>query len=166
VNVNAVLGACPPDEARSLARRVREHGFFMTVGLMHDAHGQLDPGLAGDALAELYRELRRRSRKSVYHLLGAGWEEAMLASRAAPFRCRAGARYLYVDEGGVVAYCSQRRTEPGIPLVAYGRADRARAFATAKGCEGSCAIACARRASALDGFRRQDRVATAGDSCA
>ena len=155
VNINAVLGSCPPDETRRLAREIRELGFFMTVGLLHDARGQVDPGLAGDELARLYRELRAQSRRSVFHRVGEGWEDRMIASGTAPFRCRAGGRYLYVDEAGVVSYCSQRRGEPGIPLLSYDSEDLARGFDTAKGCESSCTIACVRRASALDAWRPQ-----------
>lgn len=157
VNINAVLGSCPPAETRKLAEEVRELGFFMTVGLLHDHQGQLDPGLAGDELAELYREMRGQSNKSVFHHVGEGWEDRMIESGNAPFRCRAGGRYLYVDEFGLVNYCSQRRGEPGIPLLEYGREDLVRAFDTVKGCEDSCTIACVRRASAFDGFRSQRR---------
>ncbi len=32
------------------------------------------------------------------------------------WRCRAGARYLYICEDGLVHYCSQQRGYPGIPL--------------------------------------------------
>lgn len=68
-------------------------------------------------------------------------------------RRRAGGRYLYVDERGVVSYCSQRRGSPGAQLLAYGKADLEREFYTSKGCEDTCTIACVRRASCLDGWR-------------
>jgi MoaA/NifB/PqqE/SkfB family radical SAM enzyme len=161
VNINAVLGSCSPMETRQLAEEVRELGFFMTVGLLHDGHGQLDPGLAGAELAELYREMRGKSNKSVFHHIGEGWEDQMIATGIAPFRCRAGGRYLYVDEAGQVSYCSQRRGEPGVPLLSYTTADLKRAFDTVKGCESSCTIACVRRASALDRFRPQRSPAPA-----
>jgi MoaA/NifB/PqqE/SkfB family radical SAM enzyme len=159
VNVNAVLGSCSPAATRALVDEVERLGFFMTVGLLHDGQGQLDPGLAGDELPALYREMRKRSKKSVFHHVGEGWEDAMIAQREVPFRCRAGARYLYVDEHGLVAYCSQRRTEPGIPLLEYGREHLRDAFETPKGCEASCTIACVRRASAMDEWRSQSRPA-------
>jgi hypothetical protein len=99
--------------------------------------------------------MRRRSKKSLFHHVGEGWEDRMIAERDVPFRCRAGARYLYVDEHGMVAYCSQRRAEPGIPLLEYTRKHLSEAFETPKGCEASCTIACVRRASALDEWRGQ-----------
>ena len=159
ININAVLGSCSPDATRTLVNEVERLGFFMTVGLLHDGQGQLDPGLAGAELPALYREMRNRSKKSIFHHVGEGWEDAMIASREVPFRCRAGARYLYVDEHGYVSYCSQRRNEPGIPLLDYTSRDLREAFETPKGCEASCTIACVRRASALDEWRAQQRPA-------
>ncbi|MGM0574733.1 MAG: radical SAM protein [Myxococcota bacterium] len=155
VNVNAVLGSCPPDDTRRLVDEVERLGFFMTVGLMHDGEGQLDPGLAGDELATLYAELTRRSRKSVFHRAGEGWEARMIRTGEAPWKCRAGGRYLYVDEHGVVSYCSQRRGDPGTDVLAYGRAALHRGFEAPKGCEDRCTIACVRRASSLDQWRPQ-----------
>ena len=127
----------------------------MTVGLLHDGQGQLDPGLAGAELPGLYKEMRSRSKKSVFHHVGEGWEDRMIEKRDVPFRCRAGARYLYVDENGIVSYCSQRRSEPGIPILDYTKRHLREAFETPKGCEASCTIACVRRASALDEWRGQ-----------
>ncbi len=159
ININAVLGSCSPDATRTLVNEVERLGFFMTVGLLHDGQGQLDPGLAGAELPALYREMRQRSKKTVFHRVGEGWEDAMIDTRDVPFRCRAGGRYLYVDEHGNVSYCSQRRNEPGTPLLDYTTRDLREAFETPKGCEASCTIACVRRASALDEWRAQARPA-------
>jgi hypothetical protein len=131
----------------------------MTVGLLHDNKGQLDAGLAGAELPALYKEMRQRSKKSVFHHVGEGWEDAMIDKREMPFRCRAGGRYLYIDEQGSVSYCSQRRSEPGIPLLDYTTRDLRDGFETPKGCEASCSLACVRRASALDEWRGQPRPA-------
>lgn len=155
VNVNAVLGSSPPDATRKLVSTVERLGFFMTVGLLHGPTGQLDAGLAGSQLASLYRELRARSKKTLFHRAGEGWEDTMIAGGTAPFKCRAGSRYLYVDEFGKVSYCSQRRGEPGVPLLEYDRAQMRAAFESPKGCEDRCTIACVRRASAYDGWRPQ-----------
>lgn len=155
VNVNAVLGSCSPDETRRVVADVRAMGFFMTVNLLHDGDGQVIPGLAGSELRPLFEEMQGASNKSVFHLVGEGWEHALLDHGEAPYKCRAGARYLYIDESGIVSYCSQRRGEPGIALSAYTRADLKREFDRPKGCEPKCTIACVRRASALDEWRPQ-----------
>jgi MoaA/NifB/PqqE/SkfB family radical SAM enzyme len=158
VSINAVLGSSTLDETRKVVASVREIGFFMTVGLMHDADGQIEPGLLRDDLASAYEELQRLSRKSVFHLAGEGWEREMLRDGSAPFKCRAGGRYLYVDEHGLVSYCSQRRGTPGVDLLDYTPDDVAREFYTRKGCEAQCTIGCARRASSFDEWRSQPGV--------
>lgn len=155
VNVNAVLGSCSPEDTRALVREVEELGFYMTVGLMHDGQGQLDAGLAGDELATLYGELSSHSKKTIFHAAGEGWERRMIREGASPWKCRAGGRYLYVDEFGRVSYCSQRRGEPGIELLAYGADELRAGFDAPKGCEPQCTIACVRRASSFDGWRAQ-----------
>ncbi len=156
VNVNAVLGSSPPAATRELVGIIEQLGFYMTVGLMHGPTGQLDAGLAGDELASLYRELRARSKKTIFHKGGEGWEDVMIEGGVAPFKCRAGSRYLYVDEFGKVSYCSQRRGEPGTQLLEYSKEDMRRAFDAPKGCEPQCTIACVRRASVYDEWRPQD----------
>jgi MoaA/NifB/PqqE/SkfB family radical SAM enzyme len=155
LNVNAVLGSSPPEQARDLIGNIRELGFYMTVGMLHDEHGQIAPGLIGDILPEFYDEMRDLCNKSVFHQFGEGWEDKMLRDEEAPWRCRAGARYLYVDEFGVVNYCSQRMGEPGIGLLDYNREHLQEAFHQPKGCEARCTIACVRRASSLDEWRPQ-----------
>ncbi len=155
LNINAVLGSSPPAQTRHLIDEIRGLGFYMTVGLLHDEQGQIDSGLIGDDLPEFYEEMRALCNKSFFHQFGEGWEQKMLGGGTAPWRCRAGARYLYIDEFGKVAYCSQRRAEPGIPLLEYTRSDLKREYDRPKGCEDSCTIACVRRASSLDEWRPQ-----------
>jgi MoaA/NifB/PqqE/SkfB family radical SAM enzyme len=155
VNINAVLGSSTIEQTREVVEAVRRIGFYMTVGLMHDVNGQIQPGLLRDDLVATYDEMQRLSRKSLVHRTGEGWEEDMLRDGSSPFKCRAGARYLYVDEFGLVSYCSQRRGTPGVDLLDYTADDVEREFYTPKGCESQCTIGCARRASAFDGWRAQ-----------
>lgn len=150
LNINAVLGSSPPESTRKLIDEIRQLGFYMTVGLLHDHSGQIDPGLIGDILPSFYEEMRALCNKSVFHEFGEGWEQKMLRDGSAPFKCRAGARYLYVDEFGKVNYCSQRRPEPGVSLLDWNRPQLDEAYRTQKGCESNCTIACVRRASAFD----------------
>lgn len=157
VNINAVLGSSPPEETRELARQVRELGFYMTVGLLHGGDGLLDKGLLEKSdLERLFGEMQDHRRRSITHRFGEGWEYEMIRTGQSDWKCRAGARYLYVDEFGAVSYCSQRRGEPGIPLLEYGRDQIRHHFTERKGCETECTIACVRRASSLDGFRYQE----------
>jgi len=155
VNVNAVLGSSTLEQTREVVEAVRKIGFYMTVGLMHDENGQIRPGLLRDELVSTYKEMQRQSNKSMFHRAGEGWEDDMLRDGSSPFKCRAGARYLYVDEFGKVSYCSQRRGSPGIDLLEYTSERCEQEFYTPKGCEAQCTIGCARRASAFDEWRAQ-----------
>ena len=155
VTINAVLGSSTVEQTRQVVDAVRAAGFYMTVGLMHDEQGQIRPGLLREELTAVYEEMQRASRKTIFHESGEGWELDMLRDGSSPFKCRAGGRYLYVDESGTVSYCSQRREAPGIDLLAYTADDVERAFYEPKGCEAQCTIGCARRASAFDGWRAQ-----------
>ena len=67
---------------------VHKLGFFMTVGLMHDGDGQIQSGLLQHELTAAFREMRRRSRKSVFHRAGEGWEDDMLRDGSSPFSVR------------------------------------------------------------------------------
>jgi len=156
INVNAVLGSSPTNDTRTLVEEVEKLGSYMTVGLMHGPTGPLDPGLVGDELASLHAEMQARSNKTIFHAAGEGWETQMIRNGDASFKCRAGSRYLYVDEFGDVSYCSQRRGDPGTPLLRYTREMMQAAFDMPKGCESRCTIGCVRRASAFDGLRSQD----------
>jgi MoaA/NifB/PqqE/SkfB family radical SAM enzyme len=150
VNVNAVLGSCEPDTLRALAAEVRAAGFYMTVGVMHGKDGGFMRTLAGEEYASLWEEIKHASSWTLFHRAGENWEPRLIREGAAPFKCRAGGRYLYVDEAGVVSYCSQQRSQPGINLLDMGPRQLAQAFKKTKACSVSCAVGCARRASAFD----------------
>ena len=48
-----------------------------------------------------------------------GFQDNLADGKPNEWRCRAGARYLYVCENGLVHYCSQQRGYPGMPLETY-----------------------------------------------
>ena len=54
--------------------------------------------------------------------------------RANNWKCRAGARYLYICEDGLVHYCSQQRGYPGKALAEYTVEDIRREYITEKSC--------------------------------
>ena len=159
VNVNLVVGAGVrnPEDALVVARRARELGFAPTIGVVHDSNGQLKP--LGERDLAVYREIRGQSG------IGFGiidrFEENLAQGKPTDWRCRAGARYLYVDEDGLVHWCSQQRGTPGTPLLSYGRADMRREYRTEKPCAAFCTIQCVHRSSIMDNWRgRQEPVAT------
>ena len=152
VNINSVVGSGieSPEDAVAVARRARALGFTSTIGILHDGRGQLQ------ALTEremkVYEELKTLgSRRDAR--LNALFQDNLAHGRPNEWSCRAGSRYLYVDEDGIVHYCSQMRGAPGIPLEEYGPKDLAREFSTKKACAPYCTINCVQRVAVLDNWR-------------
>jgi MoaA/NifB/PqqE/SkfB family radical SAM enzyme len=156
VNVNVVLGAgCDrPEDAEVISRRAGELGLSTSVGIIHDAGGQLRP--LGAREAAVYDRIAAGG-SGMYARIR-GFQDNLAAAQPNRWQCRAGARYLYVCEEGKVHYCSQQRGYPGIPLDQYTVADIQREFDTEKACAPLCTIGCVHRASVLDRWRgRQSR---------
>jgi MoaA/NifB/PqqE/SkfB family radical SAM enzyme len=84
-----------------------------------------------------------------------GYRERLIQNGEAPFRCRAGARYLYIDEFGMVRWCAQTRMAFGKRLSAYAVEDLRQHFYSEKACSDKCCVACVRTVSALDQWRSQ-----------
>jgi MoaA/NifB/PqqE/SkfB family radical SAM enzyme len=151
VNINSVVGGgiAHPEDARTISVRALELGFSSTIGIIHDGSGQLKPlGDAERTVWDSVRKLTRRSYSRFNH-----FQEAIANGRPNQWRCRAGARYLYICEFGLVHYCSQKRGHPGIPLADYKREDVRREFVTAKGCAPNCTISCVHQVSYIDHWR-------------
>ncbi|HMS09370.1 MAG TPA: hypothetical protein PKE66_07795, partial [Pyrinomonadaceae bacterium] len=151
VNINSVVGGgvANPEEALIIAGRARELGFSSTVGVIHDEMG-LNKGLT-DREKEVYKEIKSKGTRSY-----ARWnwfQDALVEGKEYEWRCRAGARYLYVDEGGIVSWCSQQRGTPGIPLLEYTREDMEREYITEKWCAPTCTIQCVHQVGHLDAWR-------------
>jgi MoaA/NifB/PqqE/SkfB family radical SAM enzyme len=151
VNINAVLGSGvrQPEDALAVARRAVELGFSFTVGVIHGPDGRLRP--LGPREKEVYYRLNAMGRVSYsrFH----HFRRNLVEGRPNNWRCRAGARYLYVCEDGLVHYCSQRRGWPGIPLEEYSREDLRREFFREKPCAPECTLACVHQVSLIDFWR-------------
>lgn len=151
VNVNVVLGSGVerPQDALVIARRARELGFSTSVGIIHDGTGRLRP--LREEEARVYQEVTTTGR-GMYTRIN-GFQRNLIEGRPNHWHCRAGGRYLYICENGLVSYCSQRRGDPGISLAEYSKEHIREAFATPKDCAPYCTIGCVHRASALDEWR-------------
>ena len=79
------------------------------------------------------------------------------------WHCRAGSRYLYICEDGLVHYCSQQRGYPGEPLAEYTD-DLKREFLTEKGCAPHCTVRCVHQISYIDHWRAQQTSRTSPGS--
>ena len=81
------------------------------------------------------------------------FQEAIADGRPNTWRCRAGSRYLYVCEDGLVHYCSQQRGYPGVRLEEYGLNDIRREYLTEKTCAPTCTVSCVHQVSLIDFWR-------------
>jgi MoaA/NifB/PqqE/SkfB family radical SAM enzyme len=157
VNINSVVGGgTPPEDAYQVSTRALALGFSSTIGIIHDGSGQLKPlGAAERTVWEKVRHLTRRSYSRFNH-----FQEAIANGKPNDWRCRAGARYLYVCEFGLVHYCSQQRGWPGVPVAEYTKADVKREFLTEKGCAPNCTISCVHQVSYIDHWRAPQTMLT------
>src|SRR5579864_1531217 len=160
VNINSVLGSgiSNPEDALAVATRALNLGFTSTVGIIHDGHGQLQP--LGTREREIFEEIMSLGKRSFTRVNG--FQHNIAAGRENNWRCRAGSRYLYICEDGLVHYCSQQRGYPGIPLEKYGEADLRREFLTKKGCAPNCTVSCVHQISTID-FWRAPQTLEAGN---
>ena len=151
VNINSVVGGgiANPTDALTVSERALALGFSSTIGIIHDGSGQLKP--LGDAERTVWDKVRRLTRRSYSRFNH--FQEAIANGQPNDWRCRAGGRYLYICEFGLVHYCSQQRGYPGVPIAQYGRADVKREFLTEKSCAPNCTISCVHQVSYIDHWR-------------
>ncbi len=159
VTVNSVVGSGikNPSDALIVSERARSLGFSTTVGIIHDGSGQVQ---AFD------REIRNVL-EQIVNLTSSAFDFANYnrfqknLSLGLPneWHCRAGCRYLYVCEEGLVHWCSQQRGSPGVPLEEYGAADLRSEYEREKGCAPHCTVGCVHRVAQIDELR-EDPVAT------
>ncbi len=156
VNINSVLGSGvrSPDDALKIGSRAAELGFTCTVGVIHDGDGRLKP--LSQREIEVFHELKSIGKRG-YPRVNRYFQENLAKGKPNNWRCRAGARYLYICEEGKVHYCSQQRGHPGIPVEQYTRDDIRREFLTEKGCAPYCTISCVHQASTADFWRAPQR---------
>jgi MoaA/NifB/PqqE/SkfB family radical SAM enzyme len=158
VNINSVLGGGirNPEDARTINNRARELGFSTSIGIIHDGSGRLRP--LGPAERKVYDEVSAAINgpwqvlKNLYSGIRS-FQDNLADGRPNEWRCRAGARYLYVCEDGLVHYCSQQRGYPATPLETYTIDDIRREFVTPKSCAPYCTIGCVHRVSTMDFWR-------------
>src|SRR5437870_11563385 len=158
VNINSVLGGGikNPEDARTINNRARQLGFSTSIGIIHDGSGRLKP--LGSVERKVYDDVSASINgpgqvlKNLYSGIRS-FQDNLADGNPNAWRCRAGARYLYVCEDGLVHYCSQQRGFPGVPLASYTVEDIRREFATPKPCAPYCTVGCVHRLSTMDFWR-------------
>ena len=162
VNINSVVGGGVhnPQDALTIGKRALELGFSSTIGIIHDGDGQLQP--LGDDERRVYHEMKNLERRSFTRINS--FQDNIALGKPNQWRCRAGARYLYICENGLVHYCSQQRGYPGIPLEKYTVEDIRREYLTEKPCAPHCTVSCVHQVSIFDAWRAPQKPAPAAES--
>ncbi len=156
VNINSVLGGgiSTPEDALIVGKRAMELGFTSTVGIIHDGDGQLRPLAPRER--EVFLEMKKFEKTHFSRLNY--FQENIANGKPSDWRCRAGSRYLYICEEGLVHYCSQQRGFPAKPLEQYTVADIKREYITQKSCAPLCTISCVHQISYFDFFRGEQTL--------
>ena len=160
VNINSVIGGGikTPEDALVIGRRAVKLGFSSSLGIIHDGLGTLKP-LKG-VEREVYQEMKEIGKKG--HARVNRFQDNLADGKPNKWRCRAGARYLYICEDGLVHYCSQQRGYPGIPLEQYTFEDIRREYNTKKACAPYCTIACVHQVATFDNKRKPQTLPAKG----
>jgi MoaA/NifB/PqqE/SkfB family radical SAM enzyme len=158
VNINSVVGGgiAHPQDALTIGKRAIELGFTSTIGIIHDGGGQLQP--LKEEERRIYHEMQALEKSSFTRVNA--FQDNIAKGQPNDWRCRAGARYLYICENGLVHYCSQQRGYPGVPLATYTRDDLRREYLTEKSCAPHCTVSCVHQVSIFDSWRAPQHVAT------
>jgi MoaA/NifB/PqqE/SkfB family radical SAM enzyme len=152
-------GVSHPQDALTIGKRALELGFSSTIGIIHDGSGQVQP--LNDEERRVYHEMKNLEKRSFTRVNA--FQDNIALGRPNQWRCRAGGRYLYICEDGLVHYCSQQRGYPAIPLEKYTLADLRREFHTEKPCAPHCTVSCVHQVSVLDAWRAPQWPATASE---
>jgi len=156
VNINSVVGGGihNPQDAVAVGTRALELGFTSTIGIIHDGSGQLKPLQREER--EVYKRMKSFEKKNYSRFNH--FQDAIADGRPNNWRCRAGSRYLYVCEDGLVHYCSQQRGFPAKPLAEYTIDDVRREFLTEKSCSPHCTVSCVHQISYIDHWRAPQTI--------
>jgi MoaA/NifB/PqqE/SkfB family radical SAM enzyme len=156
VNINSVVGGGVrnPHDALVISRRALQLGFTSTVGIIHDGDGQLQP--LSDEERAVFLKIKTLEKKSYSRFNH--FQNNIAHGKPNDWRCRAGARYLYICEDGLVHYCSQQRGYPAKPLEQYTTEDVKREFVTEKSCAPHCTVSCVHQISYIDHWRAPQHI--------
>jgi MoaA/NifB/PqqE/SkfB family radical SAM enzyme len=153
VNINSVLGISDERtlDAITIAERAAYYGFWHSVALVHDASGKIKS--LSETQYAAYRAMGKMSGSWVHQGNFALFQKNLIDGKPHEWRCRGGARYLYICENGLVHWCSQQIGYPGLPVTDYTVEDIRREYKTYKNCSPFCTLPCVHQASFFDEWR-------------
>lgn len=148
LHIAAVLCEHSLDEVKDLLHEAEEIGIPMSLSVMHDEKGAV--AITGEPYLELYDYYGKNNNHFGFSLIDYGYSRKLLQGKTPSWKCRAGARSLYVDEFGNVQFCASQRGRLNKPVEQYTWDDIREHSKTHKGCESGCAVDCVFRASQVD----------------
>lgn len=161
VTVNSVVGSgiMTPTDALTITLRARELGFSTTVGIIHDGAGRLVP--LDERQQEILEQAVSAGRSTFDYANYNRFQRNLSRGTPNSWDCRAGSRYLYVCEDGLVHWCSQQRGHPGIPIEQYSGQDLREQYHAVKSCAPFCTVGCVHRVAQVDELRLDPQRAIA-----
>jgi molybdenum cofactor biosynthesis enzyme MoaA len=146
VTVNVVLCEQTAPTFEATLDELQALGVRTSIDLLHDGHGRIS--IEGKEYARLWKRFYEKS--APFSFIEQEYGTELLEGRRPNWHCRAGSRFLYVDEFGNVQFCSAQRGRLNKPLLEYTQEDLKAHRGTHKGCEEGCSLLCHYRASAID----------------
>ena len=147
IHAKIVLCEASRSEAVPMIDALGRMGIPVSVNLIHDGRGRL--AIHGDTYLSIWDYSYRYAPLlafAEYH-----YGRRLLQGERPDWHCRAGARFLYIDEFGNAQFCSQQRGQLNKPITCFTKEDLRKNYHATKGCEQGCTMFCVFRASLLDG---------------
>ena len=146
VHITAVLCEGSKDEFKQFVHEINDLGLRMSLNLIHDGKGRVS--ISGQPYLDLYEYLYQNGKP--FTQIDYEYNKKLLQGETPSWKCRAGSRYLYVDEFGKVQLCASQMGRLGKPIEEYTFEDMREQSKTYKGCEEGCSVGCAFRCSMVD----------------
>ena len=146
LHVNAVLCRQSVDDLDQLVSEVRALDIPISIGLAHDDEGRI--GIQGEPYLSAWESFYAQA--GHFSAIEREYGSRLLRGETPDWHCRAGHRYIYVDEFGKVQYCASQRGYLDRDVTGYRRRDMLTAGALKRTCATGCSVACAYRCSAVD----------------
>jgi MoaA/NifB/PqqE/SkfB family radical SAM enzyme len=146
VHVNLVLCDQTKQFFRQTLKELECFDVRVAIDLYHDPKGMVD--IRGDEYVQIWDDHYKRGRP--FTVIDYEYGKSILSGQHPKWKCRAGARMLYVDEFGKVQYCSAQRGRLAVPVTKYTKRHLREQSRKYKGCEAGCSILCGFRDSIID----------------
>jgi len=152
VHLAAVLCEKSADGVEPLLQKASEIGMPITLSIVHDPTGRC--AIKGEQYVSKWEYYGRQANQFGFGMIGFEYGRKLLAGEMPAWKCRAGARSLYIDEFGNAQYCSAQMGRLNKPILEYSWNDVREQSRHRKGCESGCAVDCVFRASQIDNDKR------------